>query len=180
MKCISQHRTDPNSEKYRKINHITICFLGGALNLFINNHWSLKWTHLVYSQTRDWSHLICHAAVTSVLSGKPDCELSLANLLDADAVFLSPLQESPSLWHFMTMRRGQKTTSASGKENGSRLSTARKSWQLLIRPLALGRNAEFPILSQSLRGQCCWEESRMGRWISAEVEVAKRCITRPL
>lgn len=42
-------------------------------------------------------------------------------------MFLSPLQESPSLWHFMTTRRGQKTTSASGKEKGSRLSTARKS-----------------------------------------------------
>ena len=44
----------------------------------------------------------------------------------------SPLQESPSLWHFMTTRRGQKTTSASGKENASRSSTARKSLQLLI------------------------------------------------
>ncbi len=69
---------------------------------------------------------------------------SLANLPSADTVFLSPLQESPSLWHFMTMRHGQKTTSASGKEKGSRLSTARKSLQLLIRLTALGRNASFP------------------------------------
>lgn len=69
---------------------------------------------------------------------------SLANLPSADTVFLSLLQESPSLWHFMTMRHGQKTTSASGKEKGSRLSTARKSLQLLIRLPALGRNAGFP------------------------------------
>lgn len=61
----------------------------------------------------------------------------------ADDVFLSLLQESPSLWHFMTTRRGQKTTSASGKEKGSRLSTARKSLQLLNKLSALGRNVSF-------------------------------------
>lgn len=58
-------------------------------------------------------------------------------------MFFSLPQESPSLWHFTTTRRGQKTTSASGKEKGSRLSTARKSLQLLIRLPALGRNASF-------------------------------------
>lgn len=70
--------------------------------------------------------------------------LPVANLLSADTVCLSLLQESPSLWHFMTTRHGQETTSASRKEKGSRLSTARKSLQLLIRLPALGRNASFP------------------------------------
>lgn len=82
----------------------------------------------------------------------------MLNLLSADTVFLSLLQESPSLWHFMTTRRGQKTTSASGKEKGSRLSTARKSLQLLIRqPAALGRNASFPFY------HCLKEEAAAGR-----------------
>lgn len=61
----------------------------------------------------------------------------------ADTVLASLMQESPSLWHFMTMRRGQKKTSASGKENASRLSTACKSLQLRIILPAHGRNARF-------------------------------------
>lgn len=57
----------------------------------------------------------------------------LANPPSADTMVWSLLQESPSLWHFMTTRHGQKMTSASRRERGSRLSTARKL-QLLISP----------------------------------------------
>ena len=79
---------------------------------------------------------------------------SLANLWGGDTVFSSLLQESPSLWHFMTTRHVQKMTSASGKEKGSRLSTARKSLRLLHTPPVLGKKCEFPILSLTvmLRG----------------------------
>lgn len=73
-------------------------------------------------------------------------------------MFPSVLQESPSLWHFTTTRPGQKTTSASGKEKGSRLSTARKSLQLLIRLPTLRRNAGFqfypPVKGAAGRSTC--------------------------
>lgn len=66
----------------------------------------------------------------------------LANPPSADTMVWSLLQESPSLWHFMTTRHGQKMTSASRRERGSRLSTARKL-QLLISLSTLRRNASL-------------------------------------
>lgn len=114
----------------------------------LNSTWPSDWS--LFSQ--------CAAATTASVKKWFWALFSLADLRSGDTVFLSLLQESPSLWHFMTTRQGQKMTSASRKEKGSRLSTARKSLQLLITQPGLGKNVSF----QFDPWRCCCEGSRLG------------------